>query len=126
MQRINPTDCYDPTANAYSHAVRVGNILHISGQGGENVKGELSLSFAQQTDQAIHNLMTILSSQNANLSHIAMLRVLVVDHTPEKHSVLIELFKHYWTDFPACTLIPVTQLALQCMQIEIEATAYLP
>lgn len=126
MQRINPIGCYDPTPNAYSHAVKVGNVLHISGQGGENVYGELSSDFAKQTEQAIQNLITILNTQNASLEHIAMLRVLVKDHCAEKHAILIEIFKHHWQAFPACTLIPVPTLALEGMQIEIEATAYLP
>jgi enamine deaminase RidA (YjgF/YER057c/UK114 family) len=43
-----------------------------------------------------------------------------------KHKIVIKIMQTLWHEqnFPACTLIPVTGLALPNMQFEVEATAY--
>ena len=60
------------------------------------------------------------------LQVFAVLGFLVVDHSVEKHEILIKIMKDLWKNhpFPACTLIPVPRLALEHMLIEVEATAY--
>lgn len=126
---INPSTLYDPTPNAYSHVAVVKNfknIIHVAGQGGENSKGELSPSFEEQANQVFDNIQHTLKAANAELSNIAVLRVLVVDHSVEKHQILIKIMQNLWKNhpFPACTLIPVPRLALEHMLIEVEATAY--
>ncbi|MEC6392436.1 RidA family protein [Acinetobacter pittii] len=126
---INPSTLYDPTPNAYSHVSLVEsfkNIIHVAGQGGENSQGELSPSFEEQANQVFDNIQHALKAANAELSNIAVLRVLVVDHSVEKHQILIKIMQNLWKNhpFPACTLIPVPRLALEHMLIEVEATAY--
>lgn len=126
---INPSTLYDPTPNAYSHVAAVEsfkNIIHVAGQGGENSQGELSPSFEEQANQVFDNIQHALKAANAELSNIAVLRVLVVDHSVEKHQILIKIMQNLWKNhpFPACTLIPVPRLALEHMLIEVEATAY--
>lgn len=126
---INPSTLYDPTPNTYSHVAIVENfkkIIHIAGQGGENSKGELSPIFEEQVAQTFDNIQNALKAANAELSNIAVLRVLVVDHSVEKHQILIKIMQNLWKNhsFPACTLIPVPRLALEQMLIEVEATAY--
>lgn len=126
---INPSSLYNPTPNAYSHVAVVQNfknIIHVAGQGGENSKGELSPNFEEQVMQAINNIQHALKAANAELSNIAVLRVLVVDHSDEKHQILIKIMQNLWKNhpFPACTLIPVPRLALERMLIEVEAMAY--
>ncbi|MEO9302788.1 Rid family hydrolase [Acinetobacter pittii] len=126
---INPSTLYNPTSNAYSHIAVVKNfknIIHVAGQGGENSQGELSQSFKEQVNQTFDNIQYALKAANAELSNIAVLRVLVVDHSVEKHQILIKIMQNLWKNhpFPACTLIPVPRLALEHMLIEVEATAY--
>ncbi|MCU4530370.1 RidA family protein [Acinetobacter sp. P1(2023)] len=126
---INPSTLYDPTSNAYSHVAVVKNfknIIHVAGQGGENSKGELSPNFEEQANQVFDNIQHALKAANAELNNIAVLRVLVVDHSVEKHQILIKIMQNLWKNhpFPACTLIPVPRLALEHMLIEVEATAY--
>ena len=126
---INPNKLYNPKPFAYSHIAEVRNferILHISGQGGENQRGHLSKDFAEQTHQAFENLTQALQHAHASVLDIAVLRILVVDHSPKKHQFLIQEIQKRWKEhnFPACTLIPVPCLAIPGMLIEIEATAY--
>lgn len=126
---INPTTLYNPRPNAYSHVAVVqnfNNIIHVAGQGGEDSKGELSSNFQEQATQVFHNIQHALTTADAKISDIAVLRVLIVDHSDEKHQILIKIMQNLWKNhpFPACTLIPVPRLALERMLIEVEATAY--
>lgn len=126
---INPSTLYNPTKNAYSHIAVVENykrIIHISGQGGENIHSVLSDHFEDQISQVFINIENALMAAHAELFDIAKLSVLIVGYNPQKHEILIHHMKKLWknTSFPACTLIPVHCLALPNMQIEIEATAY--
>ncbi|MBR7773890.1 RidA family protein [Acinetobacter nosocomialis] len=126
---INPSTLYNPTPNAYSHIAVVQNfknIIHIAGQGGEDSKGELSSNFEEQATQVFNNIQNALTAAEAKISDIAVLRVLIVDHSDEKHQILIKIMQNLWKNhpFPACTLIPVPRLALERMLIEVEATAY--
>ena len=129
FEMFNPNTLYNPNAFAYSHVAEVRHylrILHISGQGGENQQGQLSKDFAQQVHQAFSNVQHVLDEVDASILDIAVLRILVVDHSPKKHQFLIQEMQQRWEGhaFPACTLIPVPCLALQGMLIEVEATAY--
>ncbi|ESK57057.1 Rid family hydrolase [Acinetobacter tjernbergiae] len=129
FQIINPHELYNPHSNGYSHIAVVPpnmRVIHIAGQGGENKNGEISPFFDQQVQQVFYNIQQALASAQAQLSDIAVLRILIVHHHPEKHQILIRHIQNLWKDhvFPVCTLIPVTGLALSDMQIEIEATAY--
>ncbi|MDK4791841.1 MULTISPECIES: RidA family protein [Acinetobacter] len=126
---INPSTLYNPTPNAYSHVAVVqnfNNIIHVAGQGGEDSKGELSSNFQEQATQVFNNIQHALTAADAKISDIAVLRVLIVDHSDEKHQILIKIMQNLWKNhpFPACTLIPVPRLALKRMLIEVEATAY--
>lgn len=129
FQLINPEALYDPRSNGYSHVAIVKpnmRMIHIAGQGGENKNGELSEYFDQQVQQVFYNIQQALASAQAQLSDIAVLRILVVDHDAQKLQVLVGIMQSLWKNqtFPACTLIPVPCLALKKMQVEIEATAY--
>ncbi|EOR05188.1 RidA family protein [Acinetobacter genomosp. 15BJ] len=129
FKMINPSELYDPRSNGYSHVTIVPpnmHTIHIAGQGGENKNGELSKDFDQQVQQVFYNIQHALTSAQAQLSDIAVLRILIVDHNAEKHQALIQIMQCLWGKqaFPVCTLIPVPRLALDNMQIEIEATAY--
>lgn len=129
FQLINPDALYDPHRNGYSHVAIVKpnmRMIHIAGQGGENKNGELSEYFDQQVQQVFYNIQQALASAQAQLSDIAVLRILVVNHDAEKLQALVAIIQALWKNqaFPACTLIPVPALALENMQVEIEATAY--
>lgn len=85
-------------------------ILYISGQDGETRQGQLSSDFAVRTHQAFANLQLALADVDASLFDIAVLRILVVDHSAKKHQSLIQEMQHLWKNhaFPACILIPMS------------------
>jgi enamine deaminase RidA (YjgF/YER057c/UK114 family) len=130
FQFRNPDGLYDPLPNGYSHVAEIigpARLVLCSGQGGETKDGELSPDFRTQLKQAFANVNTALVSAGATPRDVTRLVVLVVDHTEDKLTAFIEAqAEAFGADVkPACTLIPVPRLALDGMQIEIEATAAL-
>lgn len=126
----NPKGLYDPRPHGYSHMATVpanSILVFVAGQAGTDEKGELSTDFRTQVRFTLKNMETALKSKGLTLKHIAKLTTLVVDYGPEKHKILIEESKKAWPDekYPVNTLIPVSRLALDAMQIEIDATAVL-
>jgi len=130
FQLFNPDALYDPTANGYSHLAQVhggAQLLFVAGQGGEDRSGHLSASFSEQARQALANVQSALAHRGASLQDVFKLTLLIVDHCEEKLQAWVEAADRAWGGQmkPACTLIPVPCLALQGMQIEIEAIAAL-
>lgn len=124
----NPAGLYDPSANAYSHVAEVSTaakLLYIAGQGGENEAGTLSPDFAEQARQALRNLGTALQSKGASLADVFKLTLLIVDHNEAKLALWVAAANEAWGVHmkPTCTLIPVPRLALDGMQIEVDAVA---
>jgi enamine deaminase RidA (YjgF/YER057c/UK114 family) len=128
---LNPQGLYDPAPNAYSHVAQVAagaRLVFIAGQGGENAAGEMSSDFATQVRQALSNLKIALAAADANISQIAKLTVLIVDHNRQRLEILTAELNNVWgaVPKPACTLIPVPCLALDGMLFEIDATVAIP
>jgi len=124
-----PPGLHDPSANGYSHVAVVrlpARVIHIAGQGGEDDQGNLSPSFEEQVSQALDNLQTALRSAHADLTDVARLRILVVDHDEDRLGIIARQVRRRWANraAPTCTLIPVPRLALDGMLFEIEAEAY--
>ena len=127
----NPEGLYDPSANAYSHVAEVSTaakLLYIAGQGGEDPAGTLSPDFAEQARQALLNLRTALESRGASLADVFKLTLLIVDHSEARLALWVAAANAAWGQLskPTCTLIPVPRLALDGMQIEVDAVAALP
>lgn len=128
LAHINPEGVYDPAPNGYTHVVVAplsGRTVYASGQGGENLAGELSPDFAEQLAHALDNMRRVLEAAGATVHDVARLTLLVVDHTEARLALWTEAARRVWGDSPtpACTLIPVPRLALDGMLVEVEATA---
>ena len=137
-QYLQPAGLYDCSPNGYTHVVAVQEPLRwlfVSGQGGENAQAELPDDFAAQAEQALANVRTALAAGGADMGHVTKLSVLIVDHSLERFEHWQSSVRQHWGSgepgdlrprFPACTLIPVSKLALPGMLIEVEATAAVP
>lgn len=99
--------------------------LWIAGQGGETQDGALSPDFRTQVRQAFSNLKTALASAGAGTDDVLKLTVLVMEHSEERlHMFGAELEAAFGPRHkPACTLIPISRLALDGMLFEVEAVA---
>ncbi len=126
---MNPPGLYDPAPHGYSHVAVISpgtRLVIVSGQGGENERGELAPDFRAQVRQAFGNLQIALTAGGAAFGDIAKLTLLIVDHNEEKLAVFGAELDRVWPAGrmkPACTLIPVERLALEGMLFEVEAMA---
>lgn len=128
FELTNPQGLYDPSASAYSHVAEINphaRLLYVAGQGGEDLEGRLDADFSEQARQALANLQTALRSKGAGLEHVFKLTLLIVDHSEEKLRQWVAEADRAWGLHmkPTCTLIAVPRLALDGMQIEIDAIA---
>jgi enamine deaminase RidA (YjgF/YER057c/UK114 family) len=64
-----------------------------AGQGGENARGELSPDFAQQVEQALRNLATVLDAVQAAPSDVVKSTVRVVDQTQDRLDVFVQTLR---------------------------------
>jgi enamine deaminase RidA (YjgF/YER057c/UK114 family) len=106
----------------YSQAVRVGNIVFISGQLGIGPDGQPGNSIEEQSRYAMQNLVRILETMGATVADIVELTTfhIDIDDLPKFAAVKAELITQ---EFPAWTAVGVTQLALPWMLVEVKATA---
>ena len=128
----NPSELFDPTPFGFCHTVKApanGETIYISGQsGGEGQDHILNDDFRHQVKSLLKNLEFALNSHELTFSDVVKITILIVDHNFEKLSIWGEEMNQYWSEnaLPASTLIPVPALALEGMQIEVDAIAFKP
>ncbi|MEO0086811.1 MAG: RidA family protein [candidate division WOR-3 bacterium] len=126
MKEIIYTDKAPKPIGPYSQAVKLGNLLFLSGQIGidpktnELVKGGIE----EETKQILENITNILKSQNADLTNI--LKVNIYLKNLEDFKKVNEIYQEYFKDhFPARTTIGGVLLPKNAL-IEIDVIAYIP
>jgi reactive intermediate/imine deaminase len=116
-----------PTA-PYSHAVRAGDFLFVTGQlptdpgtGDRLVPGGI----VEQTHQVMRNLLTVLAGAGTTLAHVAFARVYLTDfaHYAEMNRVYATYFPP--GRLPGRTCVGVTGLALGAL-VEIDLVVLVP
>jgi 2-iminobutanoate/2-iminopropanoate deaminase len=102
-----------PTA-AYSHAVRAGDLLFVTGQLGVDPKTNALVpgGAAAQTRQVMQNLETVLAGAGTSFGRVVMVRIYLVDFAdyPAVNAVYASYFEP--GRLPARTTVGVTALAL--------------
>src|SRR5215470_2945559 len=102
-----------PTA-AYSHAVRAGDLLFVTGQLGVDPRSNALVpgGAAAQTRQVMQNLETVLAGAGTSLARVVMVRIYLVDFAdyPAVNAVYASYFEP--GRLPARTTVGVTALAL--------------
>ncbi|MBI2829539.1 MAG: RidA family protein [Chloroflexi bacterium] len=109
-------------SRGYSHAIKVGNTVYVSGQVGVREDNQVPAEFKEQAGQALENLKRVLTSAGASFDNIVKLNIYV--KTLEFMDSFRELRRNYFGDYyPASTLVQVVSLARPELLIEIEAIA---
>jgi 2-iminobutanoate/2-iminopropanoate deaminase len=117
-----------PTPERYTHVVKAGNILFISGQVGRNADGDIvGPGMREQFDQTLTNITIALKSQGADISNIAKITTYVTNmYEYQSAEVRAIRTKHFGNHKPASTSVEIVQLANPAYKVEVEAIAILP
>jgi reactive intermediate/imine deaminase len=125
IERINPEGMTQPTA--YSHLVKVDNLLFIAGQvavdGDGNIVGEGDMS--AQVRQVYKNLQTVLASAGADFSNVVKINIFTTDVDSFRESIAVHR-KYFGEQPPTSTLVQIDRLARPVFLVEIEAIAIAP
>lgn len=127
IKKINPTTLYDGAPNGMSQATVDADtgLVFVSGQVDWDINYELkNSSIEAQTEAAIENMMTVLTSANSSVNNILQLRVYVRGELSEHMEKVVPILANsLGKSRPALTGIGVASLASPGLLIEIEAVA---
>jgi enamine deaminase RidA (YjgF/YER057c/UK114 family) len=106
----------------FSQAVRVGNIVWVSGQVGMDESFQMGEGIEAQTRMAFKNLERVISEAGGTLADIVEI---VSYHTSMKEMTNFSEVKHEFIpeNYPAWTAVGVTELVIPGLLVEIKATA---
>ena len=115
-------DPYEPFR--LSQAMRVGDLLFVSGQAAISPEGELVGigDFDAQAEQTFRNLERVLEAGGSGLDQVVKVTIFLTDMA--NFPKIVELRGRWFTPpYPADTIVEVSSLALPGLEIEIEAIA---
>ena len=106
----------------YSRAVRVGNLIAVTGTVGINADGTYSPSLADQTRRSLAIIRAGVESLGGRMEHVIRTRMFVTDVSKWEQVAQVhgEVFKDIR---PATSILEVAKLIDADAQIEIEADA---
>jgi enamine deaminase RidA (YjgF/YER057c/UK114 family) len=127
LSTINSSDVYKTHEFGFSLAVVFNQVIYGSGQVGWDRDFKLPAypTFDNQVEQTLKNIEILLQNQGCDWQDVIHLRFYVVDINASKVKRIGSFLKSTYSKnyAPATTLLGVTALARENLQIEIEFTA---
>lgn len=120
-RNISGSSPFEPIIG-FSRAVRVGNIVHVSGTG---PVGADEADAATQTRHVLTIIQGVLKQAGASLEHVVRTRMYLT-HAEEWEEVGRVHGEFFGTIRPAATMVVVAKLLNPSWHIEIEAEALIP
>jgi 2-iminobutanoate/2-iminopropanoate deaminase len=116
-----------PPSAAYSHAVRAGGFLFVTGQLGIDPKTAKVVpgGTAAEMQQIMRNLEVVLRGAGAGFESVAMARIFLADFAAD-YPLVNKIYAGYFKPgrYPARTTVGVTGLAMGC-KVEVDFIAKL-
>jgi len=125
-KRISPRVKYLPSAGTrpapFSEAVRVGNMLYLSGKLGTGPSGLVSGGIKAETKQTLENIRSVLERNGSSLNEVVKCTVMLADMS--EWGAMNEVYVTYFAKdrLPARSAFGVSGLALNA-RVEIECLA---
>jgi enamine deaminase RidA (YjgF/YER057c/UK114 family) len=112
----------------YSQALKVGDRVETSGQGGWDNDLQIPDSIEDEIAQAFQNLERTLATAGATWEHVVHVNSYHVGGFPPiVNETMARLYRHYMPNHaPIWTQLGVAALGLPTMRIEIRVTAIVP
>ena len=122
LKRVHTTpDVYEPYL--LSQAIRMGDVLYVSGQAGYGDDGKIvEGGFRAQGEQAFSNLQRVLEAGGSSLKNVAKVTIFLTDMSYFKEIVELRR-RHFSEPYPADTIVEIKALYTPEAMIEIEAIA---
>jgi enamine deaminase RidA (YjgF/YER057c/UK114 family) len=123
-QRVSSGAKWEPT-HGYSRAVRVGNVVYVSGTVGLRPDGSVAADAYDQTQRALEIIRQALEDLGARVEDVVRTRVFVTDIGLSKDvsRAHVEVFGNVR---PASTMLEVSRFLEDAFLVEIEADAVIP
>ena len=118
---IPGTSPFEPIIG-FSRAVRIGNLVHVSGTG---PVGADEADVAEQTDQCLIIIATALKAAGSSIEQVYRTRMYLT-HTQDWEAAGRVHGKFFSIIRPAATMVVVKELLNPNWRIEIEADAWIP
>lgn len=118
----NTTSAYYAPATVFSD----GRIVHVSGQPGSTVDGNVPSDYVSQIHLALLNLRRVMAAAGATVENIAKLSIFIVNYDAANRKHTRHIMQFLGKHRPAITLVPVSQLAVPSWLFEIDAVLSIP
>lgn len=115
-----------PALGPYSHAVRAGQLLFVSGQGpfAKDGSGAVAGTVEEETRRTMDNLKAVLEDAGSGLEHVIKTMCFLDDI--ETFKAFNEVYASYFPEHPpARSCVEVARLPLN-IKVEVEAIAMIP
>lgn len=116
----------EPAPQLWSNAIRVGNVLYVSGMTARGSDGETIVGAGEyeQTKTIFSKIRHMVEAAGGTMNDIAKMTIFVTDIKNNKE--VWRARKEFFTGaFPASTLVEVRSLAKPEIKLEIEVVAHL-
>lgn len=119
-QRIDCPEVPEPPGATWSHALRVGDELLISGMTAFPACRDRSMDAHEQALECLRKIEALTRSAGGSLDHVMKLTVYLTD-VADKDAVGRARRERFTPPYPASTLVGVHALAFPDVRVEIDA-----